>query len=669
MVMFNLFAKPGEEKELKRLESRLFSLEKPSLTAVQKRDLRLSLMKSVKSGRQGELLPSALRNLGFKINRIANSVKMPAWVVFSMKERILQVVEDRGNYEFDNNWFRAGNLLRTAISGALLLIFVVTSILVFPFSAPTSYARLTYFDDVSGDVYVLRDGAFLQAKSSFALQEGDVVMTNNQGTASVHFFDDSLSRLGENTNLEIKRLYSEPLNPVATDVELYLNKGKVWNKVVNLTDDSSSFTVETNRVSASVVKKAVFDVTIDKNDTKIAVFDNVVNLVTTNNIENSSKTVVAGFQAQLEHQTGAEIQLESISNTGVDPNDGKKWVAANLESDLEYDKKLGEQKEKIFSTELPVSGSTNAEVISAGNTFNTSEKFNAARDAFLEAYGVLTKAETMLARGNRAEAKSLLYAFRSKTVLVLSQMDELIAAGDPNAVLLESLINEKISSQKKDLATFLPDNALYEAKKMISEVELIAASSDVKKIQIELSQAEGKLLEFQALLKMNKYDYAMRVFRDYKLMSLGFSIKIDRDNLAELQDNLADIVKNQIQQIKVLTALEQTLITQGQAGYRDEVEMARQNLLKKLVDSMAKLPDTLPSEIVYDLKDMFQSYLADKTEDAKFILPVLDTLVSGDKQLKFIMPGENSIPDDIGVVVIEDQAGTPEVSTLMKAIR
>jgi hypothetical protein len=109
--------------------------------------------------------------------------------------------------------------------------------------------------------------------------------------------------------------------------------------------------------------------------------------------------------------------------------------------------------------------------------------------------------------------------------------------------------------------------------------------------------------------------------------------------------------------------LEQTLISQGKDGYRDEVEMARQNLLKKLVDSMAKLPDTLPNEVIYDLKDMFQSYLSDKTEDAKFILPILDTLVSGDKQVKFIMPGEseNAIPCDIGVVMIEERAATPDV--------
>ncbi len=653
----------GKEKIFRKLEKELIGCAKPILPTNVKKNLKAELMSAIKENRRYEYAPAGLKSLGFKITRIASGVNISRSEISEIKERVMASVERMVDTGVSERFFRKNGFFRTALSSMLLFTFVVSSLFVFPL-VPTTYARSSYIDELDGEVYVLRGGESIQGKVSLLIEEGDVVLTKGNSYVSVHFFDDSLGRLGENTNVEVKRLYSEPLNPVATDIELFLNQGRLWAKVVSLVDENSSFKVETDEVEASVQKKAAFDVDVKEDSTKITVFDNVVNVKRLDNNETPSKTVVAGFQAQIPHNDGSDIKLSVTKEQPSQP--GQKWVAGNLKSDSEYDNELQSQKEKKLSTEVAANILSVNQPVSTATSGKSGSRVEASRQSFLNAYSKLLKAETLLARGADSGYNKLLRDFRDETDKIFADLPELMKEDELNATLLKGMIDEKIGMQLKDMSAFLPDNKLYRAKDTLREVELQAAGSAVKRLQLSMSQAEGKLLELQELIKRQKFDLAMLIFRDYKFMNLNFYVRLDKAAMAELRENVVDIVKEQIQQIKVLTAVESALIDQKKFDFRNEVELVRQQNLSKLVNSLNQMPETLPMEVSYDLKDLFESYLSARSEDARFIIPILDSLVKKNKQINFNLPDEGLMPDNLGVVVIMEKESTPNVQAVVK---
>lgn len=657
--MFN-FVKKSDDGALGRLEEQLLLLKKPVISAVEKKDMKLRLMEAVKKGEALETVPVGLQQLGFRITKIARSVKAPAWQVFSMRERILTKVSNGYDYGFEDGWFRKSNMLRTALSSVLLVAFVMTSFLILPFEAPTAFARFTYFDELDGSVLVLRDGAYLQAKVSFQLEEGDVILTRDESSASVHFLDDSVSRMAENTNVEIKRLYSEPMNPVATDVELYVKEGRVWNKVVNLTDDNATFKVQTSKVEATVTNKAAFDVSVNSDNTKITVFDNVVDVKKIDSVAVKAKTVVEGYQAEIGHSQGGDIKLESADTVVKKDKQEQKWVAENLSDDKAYDLKLAEQKEKILTANDNLQ-STPVMAVAAvvAPDQQNSKKVEEMKGRFDVVYGKLLKAETMYVRGVLGEGNNLLAEFRKSITILVTDIDVLAETDSLSAKAVREVIREKISTQTKDLASFVPGDKLYRAKEAVRFAELAMVGTAVEGAQVKLSQAEARLLEFQQLLKKGKYESAMLVLRDYKQQMANFSLVITPENVGDFKDHLVEMVQSQIGQIKILTAVEQILIEQNQPGYRDEVELLRQKILSRLVGSLDKMPELLPQEVLVNLKDLFESYLVGKSEDAPFIAPVLEGLVENNGQVNFIDPTQGALPDQLGVMVIKESEGTP----------
>ena len=86
------------------------------------------------------------------------------------------------------------------------------------------------------------------------LYPGDIIETAAGATADIFFSDGSVSRLGENSRLEISEGSSAAKNSddnIVTKIKLKLLNGKIWNKVVRLANESE-FNVETTTAIAGV---------------------------------------------------------------------------------------------------------------------------------------------------------------------------------------------------------------------------------------------------------------------------------------------------------------------------------------------------------------------------------------------------------------------------------
>jgi len=639
-----LFFTTKKRRSLERLASELKALRKPTLQQTSRQQLRQQLLTSIKQGKQAEIVPLSFKKLIISLRQEANKVHLDPQATAFLKERVLGLVETYRPQVLSAPY------LKTILTSALLLIFVVTTFFAFPFiTIPTSYARSTYISELEGNVFIARNQEIVRATPFFLLQEGDTILTRQNSFVTVTFFDDSQSRLSENTRLQIQKLQFKPFNHVASQVELFLEQGRMWGKVVNLVNDESRFIVQTDNATATVIKKASFDLSEEGESTKVRVYDNVVDLhffETGNNIP--SKTVVAGYQAEvLKKDEPIQLQVTTAS-----PLEDKDWVASNLKRDERYSETILQSKQQLLeSNDIHDGFQGNSSEYGKQLSSFTNVQVEEARAHFFEVYLDLKKGESLLANGSHKEGIKLIGQFHLALKDFIKELPKLKKVNGDEALVLQQIVEEKVALQLKDLATFMPGDRLYVAKEILQQIELSLADSEVKKAKIRLSHADGKLFEIQHLLQAGQLPLAETMLKNYSDQMAQFVLKIGPENYKEVEDNLVDFVEKQIQQLKILTALEQSF-SQDDTPFKDLVKSTRREQLQKLMGSLEELSASVPKELLSQLRDTFDSYLRDSTNDEDIIVPLFNSLVDSEHQLLFVQPQEIPVLNEIGVVTI-----------------
>lgn len=599
-----------------KLEKELCALAKRALAMDEALKLRNNIMTTIAStdcsGARSGLLPVSLQKLCLQVRRTGQEVGLSENLKISLKEKILTYVEDwllaRG---VCGGFFARNTVLKTMVSYFLLLVFITSSLFVFPFQIQVAHGRSTYVSELYGDVFVLRNMQLIKGRANFDLREGDVILTKDKSFVTINFLDDSLSRLGENTELKIQTLYAEPFNPVVTQVALFLKQGRIWTRVVNLIDKQSDFTVATKEAEAKVTKKAAFDLSVKQDEVKLAVFDNVVELVSPDHPDKSPTAVVAGFEVAVSPDT--DLQVAVLSDDDVSSS---LWVSSNLTRDRAYREKLIDDKEKLIHSgneeqgfEAPESLQGNDAVLLADS------QVQEATRAFLAAYRELKRGQTLLVRGGDVEGLRALKDFKRNASAIIRKLSSLERVDPFNTALLRKLIQEKVAIQLKNLAAFLPGQRLYVAKEILQQVEQILAADEVIRTQVRLSQAEGKLLEIQELIKGEKIGLAIIMMEGYERQASQLLLQMNDENLVE-------VVKHQAEQIKALAAVEQNIknvpFDRQKSELLEKVQKARHESLKQLKVSLAKLPPGSAAKPIADLKDVLAVYLG-----AEQIVPVV----------------------------------------------
>lgn len=106
---------------------------------------------------------------------------------------------------------------------------------------------------VSGSAEVTHaDGKTEVAKGELAVVPGDTIRVV-KGTAVLHWFDDSISRLKEGTELKIDKADFNPENLTETHVGFKVVAGEVWSKVRALVDKKSEFLSQAGGVVSGVL--------------------------------------------------------------------------------------------------------------------------------------------------------------------------------------------------------------------------------------------------------------------------------------------------------------------------------------------------------------------------------------------------------------------------------
>ncbi len=159
----------------------------------------------------------------------------------------------------------------------------------------------------------------IAASAGQELKEGDLVRTM-AGKASVVFFDSSVLRLDENTEVSIKKISKD-------SVELKQAAGQTWSRILKVSG-IREYKIETPNTVATV-RGTGFAVKVEDGDTKIVVKEGKVLAVSYKEDKPVAEAlIIEDMELEISDETPAELELEAVQED--------EWIGENVAEDEEF---------------------------------------------------------------------------------------------------------------------------------------------------------------------------------------------------------------------------------------------------------------------------------------------------------------------------------------------
>lgn len=553
---------------------------------------------------------------------------------------------------------------KSSVATLMIGLFALASFAVAPFELRVTRAsKWTFLEDVQGEVFVNRNGRVMNVDKDFALEEGDLVFTRVGSFVTIRYLDDSVTRLGENTSLEIKKLYVRPDNAVQTQVELSLLGGYLWASVYNLIDNESSFIIETENARADVSNKAAFEIKSNSDTTVLTVFDNVVD-VTKKDQSTNIQPVVAGFKAEIKDNPVHLASLPDDILIEKNSSSADQWVITNLDLDKKHQEKLKEENLEFAANST---ASENTLGILADFKDTTKSLFaNAdieqARQRFLEVHLGVIKAQELLDKADnnnqlRRKATPLLIQYKTAIKEIMVNFPSLYDQDPEQAEKLLAKMREEVDLQRKALSLVIPGEKLYVVKETVNEGGYYLARTSADRANYLLDRAKNRLLETQTLVGKNDLKGAEASFRTY-LKGLDDLVKeVEKSQVAEIEGSLFALLDQQIKQFKALTAIESELLDKNDQRLSGLVSSVKNDSAKKLVDIVKFYrKNGIPFTTILELKNTTEQYVA-KSDDKTAMLADLDGVLKSYPEYQSLPKPAETAP----VEIITDQESSADL--------
>jgi hypothetical protein len=176
----------------------------------------------------------------------------------------------------------------------------------------------------SGDVLV-NDA---KAVAGQELKQGDIVRTGS-GKASVVFFEGTVLRLNENTEIVVKEV-----ERAARRVSLRQTVGQTWSRILKISG-IKEYSIETPNTVATV-RGTGFALKVEDGDTKIAVKKGKVHVASyVEEVMVAEAVVVENMEMEVTDEAPHEMELEAIA-----PDE---WIEENAAADEEFVEEVVEE--------------------------------------------------------------------------------------------------------------------------------------------------------------------------------------------------------------------------------------------------------------------------------------------------------------------------------------
>ncbi len=550
-----------------------------------------------------------------KIKQIAAEIVPTVSFRTLLREKLIMIVEFNSNmlfFKFER-WFLCRRKILASVLISILLLTVVFNFTLSPQRAEASF--ITVLEEVNGEVNIVRDMRTFKAESGFILRANDVISTGQNSKAVIRFLDQSLSRLDEDTEVRISRLFINPFNTTETFVELVLQRGRLWSRVINLVDNLSRFQVKTTHTLAVAKKKAAFNVAIsDEGKAKVSAVQNKVDIVMEIDQKTVETTLVKGFSAEVKTDESIPSQLVLEKKTATQQD--QKWIDENLEKDQAY---IEEIKQEVSQNVSELSLTPFAK-------FDINQK-------------KLADAVFLIERGYTDKAKVLIDEAIVQFKIIIEWLKDYEIEHPVEALALKTQITEFLNGYKKNFALFLPRDPLYIMKATVDELHILLATDSSQVTREKLSQAEDKLLEAHDLVTQGDVTTAKEQVEGYtKTMSEVIS-DINQLPADKKEEAVTAVLDNRLEGLKTLEAFpagEINLV--GSDTLEESVTAAKEEALTTLGEAVVTASKiATESSMVKQLKDINdidvngKKFLDVKITQDQVVVTTTDVQVSVDK--------------------------------------
>lgn len=670
--MWKIFKQLEGENEGPVLQKLASALEETAagayLNEAQKSSMRHSLLTFIEA--QEEILPADLEMLVTKVQNVTQENYLGSYQKKMIFKSLMQRVQRSFREVLASLWlFRNWrSSLASVLTFALLLGLFVTG----PFDLRlTRASKWTFLEKVTGEVFINRNGKIFAADQNFGLQQGDLIFTGVNSFVAIRYLDDSVTRLGENTSLEISRLYVRPDNAANTQVELSLLGGQVWASVYNLIDGDSRFVIETGNARANVSSRASFAILSNDDTTLLSVFDNVVDLSKKTSQVSYVQSIVAGFQAEVSSNpfmvvsSGSDIVVQKIAS------ENNQWVITNMALDQEHQNILKEENRK-FIADAVVSDQTLgllADFRDKTKALFANVDIEKARQRFLDVHLGFITAQEYLEKANRdndfrKQATPLLIQYKVAILEINNSYDSLKAQDSEQTDLLIAQMKEEVDLQRKALSIVLPSEPLYTAKQVVMEAGGYFARTSSEKAIYLLDRSRNRLLEMQNLIAKNNLQDAEAIFRTYLNGLDDLVAEVEQAQVLEIEANLFALLDEQIGQFKLLTAIESELLAKNDQRLTGLVTAVKVDSLDKLIEIVKVYrKNGFPFDVLMDLKNTVEEFFPDSNQKTERLAD-LDQVLSEYPQYIEMKEAENTqlINSQISEQVIVDFEASKDLS-------
>lgn len=129
--------------------------------------------------------------------------------------------------------------------------------------APKERKATLHIDKGTVELRDSKDAAPRKGSEGDLLTEGMVVKVGKDSQAELRFFDASVARLAADTELTIAKLEHDPKKPTEDKVNLMVDVGRVWSRVLNLLSLNAEYKVQSSTTVATV-RGTAFDFAVKK---------------------------------------------------------------------------------------------------------------------------------------------------------------------------------------------------------------------------------------------------------------------------------------------------------------------------------------------------------------------------------------------------------------------
>lgn len=499
-----------------------------------------------------------------------------------IKERVFSYIENQSQKRFFWSNFFAWQKRFVAAFMLFLMVFALVSYVgVSP--RVVMAGTLTMLDDFTGDVEVLREGKSLEPYFGMEILEKDRIVTRKGGFATIKFFDDTVSRLGDFTDLSIEKLFKPQDSSAKTYVEVKVFGGEVWSRVVNLPLQQSSFVVDVQDLRLST-QKGAFNVKVLPEEVTVDVYNHILQYST----PRASDKVLSGKKVVLNQDR--TLQVEDIG----EEDKTASWVVDNLNSDEQY---LLEVEERLLLAKMDSLGMDIDDEFSFSQTLGERTLLFLTIDDVKQSKIELDLAEKNfvaaqirlenndLTEGEKADALAAVETFSVMVREFYDLVAEVKTTDSAYGSELERYVEDKVISQKKVLSLVGKDKLSFRAKEVVDELELLSARDEREFVQLKAQQALDRYFEgdSEALTEISQ------VVNEYEYEDKFTDVIAD---LARSQASFEPVVEPVIEQVIVEPVIEPVVETVTD-------NLGETPVSGEVIDSVA---DTLVDENVFELQ-------------------------------------------------------------------